>query len=41
MGTGDPTMSADVGEAKEIQGLIVEKTECVTVSENEPDLSCI
>jgi len=30
MGTGDPSMPPDVHEAKEIQGLIIEKSEGVT-----------
>ncbi len=36
MGTGDPTMPPDVREAKEICGLIIEKSEGVTGSEDEP-----
>jgi hypothetical protein len=36
MGTGDPTMPADVREAKVIRGLIIEKSEGVTGSEEEP-----
>ena len=36
MGTGDPSMPPDVCEAKEIRGLIIEKSEGVTGSEDEP-----
>ena len=36
MGTGDPTMPNDVCEAKEIRRLIIEKSEGVTGSEDEP-----
>jgi hypothetical protein len=36
MGTGDPNMPADVREAKAIRKLIVEKSEGVTGSEDEP-----
>lgn len=36
MGTGDPTMPADVREAKAIRLLIIEKSEGVTGSEDEP-----
>ena len=36
MGTRDPTKPADVCEAKENQRLIVEKSEGVTGSEDEP-----
>jgi hypothetical protein len=36
MGTGDPTLPADVCEAKVICGLIIEKSEGVTGSEEEP-----
>ena len=36
MGTGDPTMPPDVRKAKEIRGLIIEKSEGVTGSEDEP-----
>ena len=36
MGRGDPTMPPDVREAKEIWGLIIEKSEDVTGSEDEP-----
>ncbi len=36
MGTGDPNMPADVREAKVIRGLIIEKSEGVTGSEEEP-----
>ena len=36
MGTGDPTMPADVCEAKAIRLLIIEKSEGVTGSEDEP-----
>jgi hypothetical protein len=36
MGTGDPTIPVDACEAKEIRRLIVEKSEGVTGSEDEP-----
>ena len=36
MGTGDHTMPHNVCNAKEIRGLIVEKSEGVTGSEDEP-----
>jgi hypothetical protein len=36
MGTGDPTMPADVREAKAVRRLIIEKSEGVTGSEDEP-----
>jgi hypothetical protein len=36
MGSGDPTMPHNVRDAKEIRGLIVEKSEGVTGSEDEP-----
>ena len=36
MGTGDPTMPPDVHKAKEIRRLIIEKSEGVTGSEEEP-----
>ena len=36
MGTGEPTMPADVREAKAICHLIIEKLEGVTGSEDEP-----
>lgn len=35
MGTGDPNMPPDIREAKEIRRLIIEKSEGVTVSEDE------
>ena len=36
MGTGEPTMPPDVRKAKEIRGLIIEKSEGVTGSEDKP-----
>jgi hypothetical protein len=36
MGTGDPNIPPDVSEAKAIRTLIIEKTEGVTGSEEEP-----